>query len=124
MAKPGPVPRIPLTPGAPWLAEQRGEAGPGAFVPASDSVQRGNRAGRSPVRCGHGRCVVIVSAHRPWRLVEHVAGRAPVTTGAVPPGAEPAPEKESEESQEQGDCPFDSFHGDSFQGVWEYLPRI
>lgn len=85
---------------------------------------RGNRAGRSPVGCGHRRCVVIVSAHRPRRLVEHLTGRTPATTGTEPPGAGPAPEKKSEESQEQGDCPFGSFHGDSFQGVWEYLPRI
>lgn len=63
------------------------------------------------------RGIAVVAAYRPRGLVEHLAGRATLTTG-VPPEANPAAEEESDEFQEQSECPFDPFHGDSFQGVW------
>ncbi len=76
------------------------------------------------MRRGHGRSVVIVAPYPSRRLVEHLASRSPVASGGGLLAMGPAAEEEGDEAQEQGDCPFDSFHGDSFQGVWEYLPRI
>lgn len=72
---------------------------------------------RSPVGCGHGRGVVV-AAHRSRRLVEDLARRAALAAGGTRPGTDPAAEEEGDELQEEGECPFGPFHGDSFQGVW------